>query len=421
MAQKPTYEELKQRVEELHKETFKRKQAEVALRESEKNLKAVLYASPVGIALVVNRKMNWGNETMYHMVGYDQGSLLGQSVRIFYPNDKEFERVGKEFYDDIKESGTGQMETRWVRRDGTVFDCLLRGSFLDPSDPPKGQIVAITDITERKRAEEKIAQQHDQLLAMYDGMDEGVYVADPETNELLYLNRAAKDIWGNRIGETCHKVLQNRDSPCPFCSNDEIFGKNLGKTYIWEFQNEVNRKWYRCIDRAIRWSNEKMVRFKLAIDLTDRKQMEEALQERTTHIEEVNVALKVLLNQRNKDRTEFGENVILNIKELINPYIEKLKTSGLTRSQETFIKIIESNITNIISPFIGKLSSTHYSLTPMEIKVASLVKDGKTNKEIANLLNLSISTILTHRYHLRNKLGLQNKKINLRTHLFSLQ
>ncbi|MDY6793449.1 MAG: PAS domain S-box protein [Thermodesulfobacteriota bacterium] len=421
MAQKPTYEELEQRVEELKKETFERKRAEEALLESEKNLKAVLYTSPVGIGLVVNRKMNWANDTVYHMVGYDQDSLLGQGVRIFYPNDKEFMRVGKELYDGIKESGTGQMETRWVRKDGTVFDCMLRGSSLDPSDPSKGQIVTVTDITERKRAEEKCAQQHDQLLALCDGMDEGIYVADPETKELLYLNRAAKEIWGNRIGETCHKILQNRDSPCPFCSNDEIFGKNIGKTYFWEYQNEVNRKWYRCIDRALRWPNEKMVRFELAIDITDRKQMEEALQEKTTHLEEVNVALKVLLNQRDKDIKEFGENVILNIKELINPYIEKIKTSGLTRSQETFIEIIESNLTSIISPFIGKVSSRYYGLTPMEIRVASLVKDGKTNKEIANLLNLSISTILTHRYHLRNKLGLQNKKINLRTHLLSFQ
>jgi PAS domain S-box-containing protein len=254
-----------------------RKQAEEALRESEKNLKAVLDASPVGIGLAVNRKMGWANETMHRMIGYNQDSLLGQSTRIFYPDDKEFERAGRELYDDIKESGTGRTETRLIRKDGTVFDCIIRVSSLDLSDPAKGQIFAATDITERKRAEEKSAQQQEQLLAMFDGMDEVVYVADPETNELLYLNRAAKDSWGDRIGETCHKVLQNRDSPCPFCSNDEIFGKNLGKTYIWELQNEVNRKWYRCIDRAIRWSNEKMVRFELAIDLTERKQMEEAL------------------------------------------------------------------------------------------------------------------------------------------------
>jgi DNA-binding CsgD family transcriptional regulator/PAS domain-containing protein len=151
------------------------------------------------------------------------------------------------------------------------------------------------------------------------------------------------------------------------------------------------------------------------------KNREIELQEKTNHLEEVNVALKVLVNQRNEDRAEFGENVILNIKELINPYIEKLKTSGLNRSQKTFIEIIETNLTNIISPFIGKLSSSHHSLTPMEIKVASLVKDGKTNKEIADLLNLSLSTILTHRHHIRNKFGLKNKKINLRTHLLSLQ
>ena len=95
MTEKPTYEELKQRVEKLEKEAFERKRAEEALRESEKNLKTVIDTSPVGICLVVNRKMGWANKTMYRMVGYDQGSLLGQSARIFYQDDTEFERVGQ--------------------------------------------------------------------------------------------------------------------------------------------------------------------------------------------------------------------------------------------------------------------------------------------------------------------------------------
>ena len=131
------------------------------------------------------------------------------------------------------------------------------------------------DITERKQAEDKSRQQQEQILAIFNGMDEVVYVADPKTYELLYMNKPAKENWGCRIGEKCHKVLQNRDTPCPFCSNDEIFGENLGKTYIWEFQNQVNKHWYRCIDRAIRWPKEKMVRFELAIDITEPKRAEQ--------------------------------------------------------------------------------------------------------------------------------------------------
>jgi DNA-binding CsgD family transcriptional regulator len=74
---------------------------------------------------------------------------------------------------------------------------------------------------------------------------------------------------------------------------------------------------------------------------------------------------------------------------------------------------------NIISPFISKLSSKFFNFTPMEIRVANLVKDGRTNKEIAELLCLSKNTILFHRYNIRRKLGLKHKKINMRSHLLS--
>lgn len=133
-----------------------RKEAEEALRVSEKNLKAVLGASPVGIGLVVNRLLDWANETMYHMVGYEQGTLFGQSARVLYTDEEEFERVGRELYGNISELGISQTETRWVRKDGTVFDCILRMNSLDPSDPSKGQIIALTDISERKKLEAQL-------------------------------------------------------------------------------------------------------------------------------------------------------------------------------------------------------------------------------------------------------------------------
>jgi PAS domain S-box-containing protein len=161
-------------------------------------------------------------------------------------------------------------------------------------------------------------------------------------------------------------------------------------------------------------------------EVEERKRAEKAVRKREVelkaqshHLEEVNTALKVLLKQRENDKKELGENVLSNVKELISPYVERLKKSRLNTNQKTLVDILESNLNNIISPFISKLSSKYFNFTPMEIKVSNLVKEGKTNKEIAELLDLSKNTILFHRHNIRSKLRLKNKKINLRSHLLS--
>ena len=167
---------------------------------------------------------------------------------------------------------------------------------------------------------------------------------------------------------------------------------------------------------------------RLAREVEDRKRVEKKLRKREVelkaqshHLAEVNTALKVLLKQREFDKKELADNVMSNVKELIGPYLERLKKSRLGTDQSTLVSILESNLNNIISPFINQFSARNINLTPTEIRVANLVKEGKTNKEIAALLCLSKNTILFHRYNIRKKLGIKNKKINLQAHLTSLE
>jgi DNA-binding CsgD family transcriptional regulator len=129
--------------------------------------------------------------------------------------------------------------------------------------------------------------------------------------------------------------------------------------------------------------------------------------------------LKVLLQKREKDKIKSEEKILLNIRELIKPYLEKIKKSELNKSQKTYIDIIESNLDEIVSSFTLRLASKYLSLTPTEIQVANLIKQGKRNKEISELIHTSLRTIAFHRESIRKKLGLQNKKINLRSYLLS--
>ncbi len=162
--------------------------------------------------------------------------------------------------------------------------------------------------------------------------------------------------------------------------------------------------------------------------IEERKRAVEALREReaeleikTTSLEEVNTALRVLLKRRDEDKTEVEEKVLVNVKELVVPFLEKIKNRPLDPKQVAYIHILESNLNDIVSPFLRTLSAKYVSLTPTEIQVVNLIKEGKATKEIAELFNLSSKTVNTHRQNIRMKLGLKNKKVNLRSHLLTLQ
>lgn len=155
------------------------------------------------------------------------------------------------------------------------------------------------------------------------------------------------------------------------------------------------------------------------LELRVRERTEE-LETKTNNLEELNTALKVLLKRREEDKSELEEKVLVNVKELVIPYLEKVKKRVSDEKLNAYLGLLESNLNTIVSPFSHKLSSKYLNLTPAEIEVADLVKHGKDTQEIADLLNVSYKTIETHRVNMRKKLGLTKKKANLRTYLLSI-
>ena len=163
-------------------------------------------------------------------------------------------------------------------------------------------------------------------------------------------------------------------------------------------------------------------------DITALKNIEETLRKneielelKAKSLEDTNIALKVLLKQNERDKRELEEMVLINIKRQILPSIEKLKKMGPNSRQRTYLEILESNVNDIASPLLRQLSSKYINLTPQEIQVATFVKDGKTTKEIAEIMNISPHSVHFHRKSIRKKLGLHEKKANLRSHLLFLE
>lgn len=148
---------------------------------------------------------------------------------------------------------------------------------------------------------------------------------------------------------------------------------------------------------------------------------EELLSHKAEKLEETNIAMKVLLDHRNRDRQELENRFLANIRELVLPYLEKLKTGRLQQREKALVSIMEEHLHDISSPFLNRLSSLHLMLTPQELEVALLVRQGKSSQEISDVLNIAVATVSFHRKKLRNKLGLESRSQNLRTYLLSLQ
>ncbi len=148
------------------------------------------------------------------------------------------------------------------------------------------------------------------------------------------------------------------------------------------------------------------------------KARESELAAKMEELQELNTALKVLLNNRETDRVTLEENIQSNVQKFILPCIERLKKGTIKSKQlQSEFRLLETSLNDLVAPFARQISSDYFGLTPNEIKVALLIKQGMTTKEIARELNLSVNTIMTHRYKIRSKLGIKNQTKNLQVYL----
>lgn len=159
-------------------------------------------------------------------------------------------------------------------------------------------------------------------------------------------------------------------------------------------------------------------------DITRRERTRELkraeLKVKSAHLEEMNAALKVLINEREKDRAELEERIVTNINRLVVPYIEKLKKCSLPPHSMRYVDIIEENLRDVVSPFLQRLGLKCAFLTPTEMRIADLIRGGRSTKQIAQALNMEAGAVNFHRANIRKKLGINKVKINLTSYLSSL-
>ena len=205
------------------------------------------------------------------------------------------------------------------------------------------------------------------------------------------------------------------------CSADDITEKKR--------KEEELQKYREHLEKLVQERTEKLEHLneELKRDIHERKQIESSLKsakkllkEKANILEETNIALKVLIKNHEDTYFKIGENIISNVKNFVLPYIDKLKNISNDSDQIIFIDIIEKHLMKIVNPFAKKFTADIAKLSGAEVQISQLIYEDRTAKEIADLLYISENTVKVHKKHIREKLGIKNKQINLKTYLKSI-
>ncbi|MFB0524716.1 MAG: helix-turn-helix transcriptional regulator [Phycisphaerae bacterium] len=141
-----------------------------------------------------------------------------------------------------------------------------------------------------------------------------------------------------------------------------------------------------------------------------------AIQREHKALQEANTALRAVLSRLEEDKREIKASIIANIQKIIMPIVFELELE-VRGPQRSYVTLLRQSLQDITSPFLTQISRNHMQLTPVEIAISTMIRNGLSNKEIARLRSISPATVQRHRENIRRKLGLKNRKINLATYL----
>ena len=421
-----------------------RKQMEKALKQGEQRFRSLSEASLEAILFIEDGIIVDANAALNHLLGYDGENLRGWVATDFIVPER------RALSDERMRTRTeGTYETLGLRKDGSTFPVEINAREFE-IDGRRIRVTAARDLTERKKIEKQLRdyQEHLERLVeertndlkeseqkyrnIFENAQEGIFQSTPD-GRLVSANPALAFMFGSETPEGLIELIN--DIPAQIYVDrarrrelaDILARAGVVQNFELQFRCKDGAKKNASMNaRGVRDKQGKMLYYEGTVqDITEKKQAEKALEverhnlrEANTALIEANAALKVLLKHRDEDRKELGERFLSNVQQLVMPHVTKLKKSTLDQVQQMSVGLIESNLNELISPFLKSIQS--FNFTPRQLEVVTLIRDGKTTKDIERILNMNERAVEIQRLLIRKKLGLNKTKTNLQTYLKSL-
>jgi|GEM_PF-2897233 len=437
------------------RDVTERVKAEQALRSSEEKFRAITTTAADAIILMDDKgKISYWNPSAARIFGFSAEEAMGRDLHLLLAPEHNHEAY-KGGFSDFTKTGLGPVVGRTVelmatKKDGTEFPMEISTSAMNLGEHWHA-LGIIRDITARKQADEALRKSEQYLSAIIENEPECVKLLSRD-GSLIMMNPAglamieADSIERVKGQDVCSLVAAPYRDAFRKVIEDIFAGRNSKMEFeavglkgrkLWLATHAVplrdetgniiallgitrDMTAWKTAEEELRRAHDGLEE-KVKVRTEVLKKLNEQMEVKSRSLEELNSALKVLLAQRGKDKKEFEKRILSNIRELILPIVEELKKSTIDPKYESYLNILESNLLEITGPFSMELSSEYVNLTPVEIKVANFIKQGKRAKEIAEILNISTATVNSHRNHIRKKLGLISKKTNLTSYLNSIK
>lgn len=424
--QKKTYDELNREIALLTEQLRHEKQLMQTLRESEDIYKTIWDRSLAGIYVSQGGKFQIVSPIAVSFTGYSLDELIGKkSNSIIYPDDRE--RVKSDAMAMLAGERTAPYEFRIMTKQEEI--CWVMETVTSTIFKGKPAILGNSmDITLRKMVGEKLQESENLYRVIFETTGTATIIIEADktisllNSEFEKMTGYKREEWEGKKKWTEYvapKDIARMKKYHALRRKDPAAAPRNYEHDLIDHEGRI-RHMFLTVD-MIPGTKKSIASF---TDITEWKEAERGLKNRekelrikSRSLEELNTTLRVLLKEREGDREELEDKVISNVQAFVLPYIDKLRRSRLDSKAVAYVDVMESNLKDIISPFSRKISSKYRHLTSKEIQIANFIKEGKTSKEIADLLNVSKSAVDIHRYRLRNKLGLNKVKANLRSHL----